>query len=253
MKFNTQSWLTYLIKARHRKGHGIHSPFLYRLITEVVEDKCKYPEYDIYKMLTAKSSTLLLNNAVTSSLEVHLHEHLISKEPGKLSQKVELPAKFGKMAFRLIREFHPSSVIHYGPSLGPILAVIAMADNFIPVYQTSDSPAYDIFAAALLKDSAITNIRFLPDDSQSSGRRSFILINYPDDPDRSRMLIQRLLALHGDDDVLIFRGIHQSKGMEQIWQELIGSPLVHVSIDQFEIGIVLFRKGLQKENFIHRY
>lgn len=253
MKFHTLSWLKYLIKARHRGGHGIHSPFLYRLITEVIEDKRKYLEYDVYNILNAKSSTLLPDSSVTFTQETNLHLDYSSTEPGKLIKKTELPAKFGKMAFRLIREFHPSAVIHYGPSLGPILAAMALADNSVPVYQISDSPENDIFTAAFLKDSAFPNIHFLPCDSQFSVNKSFVLINYPDAPDRSRLLIQRLLALHGDDDVLIIRGIHQSKGMELIWQELIGSPLVHVSIDQFEIGIVLFRTGLQKENFIHRY
>ena len=39
MKYCTRKWIAYLFTARHREGHGIHSPFLFRLITEVIENK----------------------------------------------------------------------------------------------------------------------------------------------------------------------------------------------------------------------
>ena len=38
-----------MFRARHRKGHGIHSPFLFRLITEVMENKGHFSVYPVLK------------------------------------------------------------------------------------------------------------------------------------------------------------------------------------------------------------
>ena len=109
------------------------------------------------------------------------------------------------------------------------------------------------FSKELLKDSSISNIYFFPENSVFSVTPEFLIVNYPDDPDKSRSILQNCLNLHGDNDVLIIRGIHESKTMENIWRELITNESVRVTLDFFEIGMALFHKGLQKENFIHRF
>jgi len=76
------------------------------------------------------------------------------------------------------------------------------------------------------------------------------LLNCFNEPDLSQRLIQNYINQHNEDGVLIIRGIHESKEMEMIWQETIACESVRVSLDLFGIGIILFRKGLQKENFI---
>jgi hypothetical protein len=52
---------------------------------------------------------------------------------------------------------------------------------------------------------------------------------------------------------MIIRGIHRSAEMENIWQEVIKEKKVKVSLDLYEIGILLFRKKLQKQHFILRF
>ena len=253
MKFSTISRLIYLRRARHRGGHGIHSPFLFHLITTVIEDKSKYPEYQTYKN-KHKQAILLLTNFLDPTVNILFQRHNLSlSTPKKLYKKLEFPSKFGKLIFRLIREFHPAYIFHYGPTLGVNLILMAMANGEIPVYQVCDDPEYSLFADDLIKESECSNILTLTENQEPAVLPPFMVVNYPNNPELSRKMIQKYLTHPGENDVLIIRGIHRSLEMETLWKELIINTNVRVTVDQFEIGIVLFRKGLQKEDFILRF
>jgi len=253
MKFRTIRRIIYLKKARHRRGHGIHSPFLFHLITDVVENRKRLPEYLIFKELKNTAQSLLGTFSEPSLAPVYLEHNLVPSNPHRLYRKAELPLRYGKVVFRLLREFKPASVVHYGPTLGPNLALMAMADSDRLVYQSINCPVYELVSSKLLGDAAIINVSFFNEISFPPVPPDFIVINYPCDAAASRHFVQKSLHSHGEDGVLIVRGIHESKEMEAIWQELISSESVRVSLDLFEIGITLFRKGLQKENFIQRF
>jgi len=253
MKFRTKSRLIYLTGARHRGGHGIHSPFLYRLITTVIEDKRKLTDYLILKELKNKALKLLSISTDPSIQEIFQKFNIPFAKPRKLYRKIEMPLKYGKVVFRLIRELKPNAVINYGHTLGVNLSAAAMAQNLIPVYQVLSLPEYRLFCEELPLCSEISNIHWINEGLELSVEAEFMIINYPDNSELTGNIIHKSLNKHGDNDLLIVRGIHESVEMEAIWHELISSNDVRVSLDLFEIGIALFRKGLQKENFIHRF
>jgi hypothetical protein len=250
MKFRTISRLIYSKRARHRHGHGIHSPFLFYLITKVIENKESCPEYNYFKSLKNKVFDSLDNFSDPSFIELYNEFGLPSSKPKKLFKKVELPIKYGKIVFQLIREFKPSSVISYGPTFGANLVILAIANNDSHVYHVINDPVSELIGMKLLKGQAIANIHFVAENPMPTIDPEFVMVNYPNNPDISRSVTQKFINKHSDDCVLIIRGIHNSKEMETIWQEMIASEKVHVSLDLFEIGITLFRKGLQKENYI---
>ena len=253
MKFSTISRLIYLRRARHRGGHGIHSPFLFRLITSVIEDKSNYPEYKPYKDHQTKAIRLLANFPDPTVNLIYKRFNLSLSKPKKLYKKIEFPNRFGKLIFRLIREFQPSYIFHYGPTLGVNLTLMAMAKSDCPVYQICDEPEYSLFSGDLIKYSECSNILSLTENQEPSILPPFMVVNHPNNPGLTRNIVQKYIANPGENDVLIIRGIHQSLEMYTLWKELIGNNSVRVTIDQFEIGIALFRKGLQKEDFIHSF
>ncbi len=253
MKFRTISRLIYLRRARHRGGHGIHSPFLFRLITAVIEDKQQYPEYQRHKDKRIQTLRMLTTCTDPSLSIIYNRFNINSSKPKKLLKKTEFPARFTKLIFRLIREFKPASVFHYGPSLGVNLSLIALATRDIPVSLICNDPEYNLLTENLRKDPQYSNIVSINESQEPSIPAPFTIINYPHDPQNSRKMIQKCIAQPCSDGILIIRGIHESKEMYNLWKELIANIIVRVSIDQFEIGIAMFRKGLQKEDFIHRF
>lgn len=253
MKFRTHSRLAYLKRARHRGGHGIHSPFLFRLITLVVEDKRRMPEYKLFKQLKNKALGLLGEIIDPSLVKAYQQFSLSPGNPKRFYRKVEFPLRYITVVFRLIRDFKPSSIINYGPTLGITPAVMATADKDSRVCLVINDQLYESFCNELFKEFANANIKFLSEAAVVSVNSGFFVINYPYDPDLSKIIVADYLTRNGDDDVLIIRGIHESKEMEELWLELIANLNVRVSLDLFEIGIALSRKGLQKENFILKF
>ena len=252
MSFRIIRRLIYLKSARHRRGHGIHSPFLFHLITTVVEDKTNRPEYELHRRLILEARNLLENSSRELLDNLCSDYHLTVSTPRKIIQKVELPSRYAKLIFRLIGEFNPSSVINCGPAFGAALALMAKANHDSFVYQMMGSPGYELIYKELLSHTAIQNIQVLGGDTFPSLKSCVILINYPHRPDLTRNVAEKILSLTDDNLVLIIRGIRESKEMRVIWREVIASQRVRVSLDLFEIGIILFYKGLQKENFVYR-
>jgi len=250
MKFRTISRISYLKKARHHGGHGIHSPFLFYLITEVIENKEKLPQFKSFKQLKKKVLDLIDDSSDSSVKKIYDQFDIRYTKPKKLFKKVELPEKYRQIVFHLIGEFKPSLIVHYGPTLGVNLAALATANLESHIYQLINDPFCELISKRLLNDSANSNIQFIHENSVPEIIPEFALLNCFSEPALSQSIIQNYINQHSDDGVLIIRGIHESKEMESIWQNTIADQNIRVSLDLFEIGIILFRKGLQKENFI---
>jgi predicted O-methyltransferase YrrM len=61
------------------------------------------------------------------------------------------------------------------------------------------------------------------------------------------------LPYASENAVFIFDDIHGSEEMEKAWNEIRQHEKVSISIDLFRMGLVFFRKGIEKQHFIIRY
>ncbi len=253
MKFRTISRINYIKSARHRRGFGIHSPFLFRLITNVVEGKRNNPEYKNFKQLKKEAIALLKGTMLPELESLFLRYNLPVSKPSKLYRKIELPFRYSKAVYRLIQYFQPTNIFYFGPTLGVNLHIANQANPKSTVYHIDEDPNFQSFASELIPKANELSIKYLCEDLPPLVKAEFCFVNYPFDPVRCRKIVHKRIEEHGIDDVLIIRGIHESKEMEDCWLELTASTEVRVTLDLFEIGIVLFRKGLQKENFTLKF
>jgi len=53
-----------------------------------------------------------------------------------------------------------------------------------------------------------------------------------------------------EDTLLIFDDIYWSDGMKEAWAEIKANPQVTVTVDLFWIGLVFFKGGRVKEDFL---
>ncbi|CDS97602.1 MULTISPECIES: hypothetical protein [Sphingobacterium] len=77
-------------------------------------------------------------------------------------------------------------------------------------------------------------------------QRAIYYINTVDD-------YQKILFEMQEDDIIIVDSPHLSKDQEKSWRFLKQHSKVVVTIDLFHLGLVFFRKGQRKEDFIIRF
>jgi hypothetical protein len=253
MKFRLPRKIKYLRKARHWHGHGIHSPFLFYLITKIIENK---KQLSVYRIIRSHKKQLMNRIKEAGDPELLTYQgiplqSLLGKR--KLFKNVELGYRYGKLLLRLIREFKPSSVWFCGPTFGLNLLYLALADEDTPVNSLMQDPLMDQICKEEMRSLSITNLNIKPIQSPELNPSEFVFINLFFLPSEAREKIQLKMKFCGADDVMIIRGIHKSAEMENLWQEVIREKKVRVTLDLYEIGVILFRKKLQKQHFILRF
>ena len=248
MKYCTRKWIAYLFKARHRNGHGIHSPFLFRLITEVIENK---GNFSAWPMLAAAEenvrNTLRMVDTVTFQ---KLYETGKGSDCNVIKKLHLLPGKFDRLIFRLVNEFQPRSLSFYGSTFGVTLMAMALADRRIRLVAQVENDHYRSFCRRLTEVYDVENIDLTGVGNVAAS--DFVVVQNPLDPDGCIRVLAQIVA-QPYDGVIVLCGIHASAEMEAVWKKYQKEQQVRISLDLFEIGIFICKKGLQKEDFVLRF
>ncbi|MBR4814895.1 MAG: hypothetical protein IKZ67_05465, partial [Paludibacteraceae bacterium] len=99
-----KNYVRYLFCSRHWRGYGIHSPFVFELVTKVIEEKLPYYKYGLVekvrKIYLASSKSLSLDGE-----EV--------KVP-RLAKQLSMDPSHAQVMFRLVNKFKPKNVVETG-------------------------------------------------------------------------------------------------------------------------------------------
>ncbi|MEG1999720.1 MAG: hypothetical protein RR015_06865, partial [Bacteroidales bacterium] len=110
-------------KISHRKGYGVHSPFVYSLITKTIEERAAYYKYADIKEAHSKIKNVLGN-----------------KTPVKRQS-----LKASKLLFRLAVRFMPKTILECGTSYGvSTIALRSAAPEAALVIIEPDSHIMDV-------------------------------------------------------------------------------------------------------------
>ncbi|MCE1197606.1 MAG: hypothetical protein LWW85_01450 [Marinilabiliales bacterium] len=242
-KFN--HWLT----ARHKGGHGIHSPFLFRLITTVIENKGHYSAYPILDSARQNIENMLKMLDVRQFFGDSSLDRSIGGSG--LKQLHLLPAKFDRLIFRLVNEFQPDDLVFVGSGFGTTPLAMALADSRKPVTVLVGNHHFRSFCDRLFELYDLPNLKlsgFKPVPASP-----FVVIQYPCDPPTCVAFLDFLRQEDDYHGTIILSGIHASPEMERIWDQCRSSEKVRISLDLFELGLLICWKGLQKEHFVLRF
>lgn len=248
MKYCTRKWIAYLFKARHRRGHGIHSPFLFRLITEVIENEGNFSVWPI--LAAAEENVRNTLRMVDTATFQKLYETGKGSDCNVIKKLHLLSGKFDRLIFRLVNEFQPRSLSFYGSTFGVTLMAMALADRRVRVVAQVENDHYRSFCRRLIEVYDIENIDL--SGACNVVASDFVVVQNPLDPDESSSVLGQIVA-EPYNGVIILCGIHTSTTMEDVWKKYQKEPQVRISLDLFEIGIFICKKGLQKEDFVLRF
>ena len=121
-------FVRYYITASNGKGHGIHSPFVFDFITNVVRDKRSFYAYtkieDLRRRLLTDDRKLLIEDFGAGSVSGHTKQRTVAA----LANKTAKSKKYGQLLFRIANYYHPASIIELGTSLGISASYLAMGN-----------------------------------------------------------------------------------------------------------------------------
>jgi predicted O-methyltransferase YrrM len=255
-------YLKYFFTASNGKGHGMHSPFVFSLITKVMNDDRHFYAYEnIEQLRTALSNdeTKLTIEDFGAGSRVKKNNVRSIKDIAHSSLK---PKKFGQLLFRIVAQYQPATILELGTSLGITTAYLASAKSDANVVTMEGAKEVAATAKNNFKKLSLANIELiegnfdetLPSTIQKmkSIDMAFVDGNHRYEP-TVRYYRELLPAMH-EHSILIFDDIHWSKEMEQAWEEIKNDPAVTLSIDLFFIGLVFFRKEQKvKQHFVVRF
>lgn len=241
-----KKYLSYYLSASNGKGHGIHSPFVFDFIKNVLRDKRQYDDY----LVIEKARAQLLDQCTEIEVEdlgagssVIKSSKRVVADIAKSSLK---PAKYAQLLYRIVQYYQPKNIIELGTSLGITTSYLAAGNKDAKVQTIEGSSAIAEIAVKTFERTGYNNIELSRGDFKkmlpgvlSNVQRvdlAFVDGNHREEPTLNYF---RQLLSHSDPaTILIFDDIHWSAEMESAWETIKQHSAVTLSIDLFFIGLV---------------
>ncbi len=253
-----KSYINFIWNSKNE--HGVHSPFVFDLVTKCFYDKTKFPEYQTLKnyrnSLLANKNTIEVTDFGAGSRVFKSNTRQISK----IAQTAGISPKRAELLFRIVHYFQPESILEIGTSLG--LATSALSLGNKNSYLLSLEGCYNTQSVTenlFNKEFPNYNFEFLNVEfgeffKNTTGISDWNLIYFDGNHSQKATLdyFELLLPTITNTSVWIFDDIHWSAEMENAWEIIKKHPKVKVTIDTFQWGIVFFRTEQEKEHFVIR-
>jgi predicted O-methyltransferase YrrM len=260
MLFQVKSYFKFLWHSKNE--YGVHSPFVFDLMTKCVYDKTKYREYEILKnyrdALLQKDRTIDVTDFGAGSKVFKSNRRKISA----IAKNAGISAKRAELLFRLTQYFKPEDILEIGTSLGLATSALSLGNPLADITTLEGCPETAGVAKKQFENFGFKNIcsvvtefeTFLacPATNHRPSATSFIYFDGNHQKEATLHYFELLLPRVVNDTVWIFDDIHWSRGMEEAWETIKQNPKVTATIDTFQWGLVFFRKEQQKEHFVLR-
>lgn len=212
----------FLYKVRHHRGHGIHSPFVFKLITRVVEEKTPYYKYK------------------------DIEEH-IDNQPQIGKYKI---SKYDRLSFRLINYFETKKILEIGTNNGINTLFLTAPDSSIECAVVQHNREKAKRAEMLYKNwnRSITLItgEALPDANEKQDCIYIDLNSYNELPNN---IIDYLRARSHEKTFIVVKGIRTNRKCKTLWRDISMMEERTAMLDFFNLGIVFFRKELYRWDY----
>jgi len=245
-----KKYLHYYATASNGKGHGIHSPFVFEFVLDVLNNRQNYQptgEIETLRKGLLQNKTLLqIEDLGAGSRKKSTKERSVSA----VAKTAVKSKKWSFLFFRLAKKYGPQTVVELGTSLGVTTAYLASAAPESTVITLEGSSAVQQVAQSNFDQLGLKNIQSIPGLfdvrlPQVLAQHSIVNLAYIDGNHRYAPTIDyfhQLLQKKDNNTIMIFDDIHWSVEMEQAWAEIKQHPSVRCTIDVFFLGFVFFKE-----------
>ncbi len=202
----------WLKRKKQAKGFGIHSPFAFNFVTNVIYEQHGYNIFlDVEQLLSD-------NNLKTTDQKLH---HL---------------------SYRLIRFFQPKKILELETGKGVNTLYISSVSRDAAC-QCFDPTGENVLSARNLHTTYSRNVEFIDElDVNQSYDAIFVYLNtFPID-------MENLLSMSTDNTFWVITGIRSGNG-KRFWKNIVKDERARLTFDMKNIGIVILKKSYHKLNY----
>ncbi len=248
-----KSFIPFLIHSTNE--HGVHSPFVFKLITECFYDKKIYTAYqtmaDYRNNLLTDNTTITVQDFGAGSRVFKNNERQVKL----LAKHVGISPKRAKLLYRMGNYFQVENALEIGTSLG--IGTISLALSCKHVTTLEGCPETAKTALKYLNKNHIDNTALIVGNFDTEipkliEKYDLIYMDGNHQQKATLSYFEQVLKLAHNDTIIILDDIHWSKEMETAWKIICNDKRVSVSIDTFQWGIISLRKEQEKEHFVIR-
>jgi predicted O-methyltransferase YrrM len=249
-------YIWYRFFALHRKGFGIHSPFVFHFITRVLKKK---DDIGLIKIKEWRKGLSRLNETIyTMDKGAGSAIHRSSRRKVKnIIRWSSIPHKYGRVLYYLSEEFKPKTILELGTGLGISTAYLTYPNPDAKVISVEADNVKVEYAKKAIKSLKISQPEICNGSfdeillSKLKGIEHPLLI-FIDGDHRLESVLQyfkKILQFKKADTIVVFDDIRWSKEMSMAWAKIVSDSQTILSIDLFFMGIVLFRQGILKQQY----
>jgi predicted O-methyltransferase YrrM len=255
-------YLKYRLHAKTR--HGIHSPFVYSLIEDVIYDSKNYPDYAVIEKevntLKQNRNVLEIVDFGASSKKQGYKTHF--RRISTIAALSGISKRHGRLLYRIVKHFEPATMLEMGTSLG-ISTMYQAKGNPDALFTGIEGCAS---VASITRNSldavGCTNVNLLmaqfktalPDYLSSlTTNLDYAFVDGDHTYEGTINYFNQLKNHTCNKSILIFHDIYWSKEMKKAWEEIKRDVDVKVTVDLFYMGIVFFKSELSKQDFVVKF
>lgn len=223
-------------KRIHRiKGFGVHSPFAFNLITNVINEK--YPYY-YYRELQ------------------QIRDELRKEMPKNIRQWGANGKAVDELLFRLVNNQQPDNVTVVGAGNGLSALYMALAKREAHCILVNKVSANSIPISGNLFDRFKREAKFLVEKELNQPSRGNLGLPIKTDVvlfNQQRVnkeLWQACVQRAHDNSLFIVTGIYESALMTNWWKSIVADQQTGITFDLYDLGLVFFDKTKIKQHYI---
>ncbi len=251
-----KDYLLYRLSAKTR--HGLHSPFVYRLVDKVIYD---FNGKKVYSEVEKVREGLLADDRLITITDLGAGSHVNNDRQKKISNLAAnalKPPKLAQLLYRLVADLQPDNIIELGTCLGITTLYLQKAAPHAKVYTLEGCPETAGIAKEAFKKVGLNQVEPTIGNFDNTllgiiaglDKLDFVFVDGNHQKEATLNYFELCLPKVHEGTLLIFDDIYWSEGMKEAWAQIKANPKVTVTIDLFWIGLVYFKAGQAKEDFV---